>query len=392
MKYRSLVDPQRVQTVLRDLVAIPSVNPGFPGGHGEEEVACYVRQFFRSNGLQWTDQAVEAGRANVVGELRGAGQGKALLLEAHMDTVQVHGMTVDPFAAKVEGGKMYGRGSCDTKASLAAMMVCLETIKRNGLVPPADVHLAAVADEEISFKGVSALADDIACGKRAYAAAIVGEPTELDLIVAHKGVVRFHVDAHGVASHSSNPRAGVNAIEQMAKIIRHLREWEADYESRKHAWVGSPTHCVSMIQGGVAPNTVPDACRITIDRRTIPGEDSESVWREMKRKLESLRERDPGLNLSVSDPFILDYSMEVSPEEPIVRLLRDNALRYGARGELMGAAYGSDASKLTRVGVPAVVFGPGSIRQAHTKDEWVELRQVVDAAAILIETVMGFRG
>lgn len=385
------VNKDRIAEVLGELVSIPSVNPGFPGGVGEEGVADYVSRFFQRLGLERVEQQVEPGRRNVIGILPGSGPG-ALLLEAHMDTVQTEGMTIDPFGADIRDGRLYGRGACDTKASLAAMLVAIETLATRGIVPPVGVHLAAVVDEEITYKGVSAVADEIAAGRHRYDAAIVGEPTQLDIIVAHKGCVRFHIDAVGVACHSSTPHLGANAIEGMLEAIAYLkREAEQYYPSAAHPLVGSPTHCVSMIQGGIAPNTVPESCRITIDRRTVPGEEPMEVWRHMKERVESLRPSVSGVGYIVREPFLIDYAMEVKAEEPIVGCLqRSRDERAGGR-RIIGATYGSDASKLVRVGVPAVVFGPGNLEQAHTKDEWVDLDEVATASDIIVQTIMTYK-
>lgn len=389
MEYLSLVRKDRLVQILQELVSIPSVNPGFPGGCGEAGVASYVESFFREIGLDCHRQHVQPSRDNVIGKLTGSGP-LNLLLEAHMDTVQTDGMIVDPFAGLVRDGRLYGRGACDTKASLAMMMHALEVLYQAGLVPPVNVHLAAVVDEEITYKGISAICNEISAERLYYVGAIVGEPTQLDLIIAHKGVLRFHVDVHGTAAHSSNPAAGINAVEKMCEVIAFLKKEEEKYSTKPHPLVGSPTHCISMIQGGVAPNTVPESCRITIDRRTVPGEDSTEVWREMKDRLEQFGRETSGLRLTVKEPFLIDYSLDVSPDEPLVRGLEQSANRYGAPKRIMGAPYATDASKLCRVGVPAVVFGPGHIAQAHTKDEWIEIDEVVTATAVLLETIMNY--
>lgn len=389
-KYKDWIDIERLTEVLQHLVQIPSVNSGFPDGHGEGEVAAYVRRFFDSLGLNCVVQPVEAGRDNVIGTLPGSSDFH-MLLEAHMDTVQSSGMSIDPFDGTLENGRLYGRGACDTKASLAAMLLAVETLVRHEVVPSAHLHVAAVVDEEMTYRGVAKLAEYIAEGRLRYDAAIVGEPTKLNVIVAHKGVVRFHVDVQGVAAHSAMPMHGVNAIENMAEVVLYLKKIaQTEYPAQVHPLTGAPTLCVSMIQGGIAPNTVAEHCRITIDRRTVPGEDSYEVWRQLKTRLESLQTEIPSLQLQVHEPFLMDYSMEVPANHPFVLSLAHVAKQYEGGGSIIGAPYGSDASKLTRVGVPTVVFGPGDIMQAHTHNEWVDLEQVAEAAAILIHAAMHF--
>jgi acetylornithine deacetylase/succinyl-diaminopimelate desuccinylase-like protein len=219
--YRDWVNEHRVTEVLMDLVRIPSVNPDFQGGTGESEVAAYIKRFFEKLILPYSVQNVEQERENIIGVLNGSSNNN-ILFEAHMDTVQVNNMTVNPFEGAVRDGRLYGRGACDTKGSLAAMLVVIETLVKRGITPPVSIHVAAVVDEETSYKGISFLAKAVMEGAVKYHAAIVGEPTKLDVIVAHKGVIRFHVDLHGSAAHTSVPDQGINAIEHMAGVIIHL--------------------------------------------------------------------------------------------------------------------------------------------------------------------------
>ncbi|NEN82311.1 M20 family metallopeptidase [Paenibacillus elgii] len=384
-----IIDEQRVARLLQDLVRIPSVNPGFEGGVPEREMADYVQAFFARLGLKAERREVRPERPNVIGILPGiADDAPALLLEAHMDTVQTANMTIDPFGAEIRDGKLYGRGACDTKASLAAMLAAMEWFAENGIKPPVPVHLAATVDEEVNYLGVL----DVLEAGYDYAAAIVGEPTGLQAVVAHKGVVRCEIETVGVSAHSSKPEEGVNAISDMMKVVAHI---EGTMQARllrsaAHPLVGSPTLAVSQIQGGVAPNTIPERCVIRIDRRTIPGEDSEQVWREIRAEMEQLAAENGGLNVIVHPPFVLDYAMDTSPDSEVVGLVASSAAGKIGEVRTFGVPYGTDASKLARAGIPSVVFGPGSIEQAHTKDEWVELKQVVLAAEIIAETMLTF--
>jgi acetylornithine deacetylase/succinyl-diaminopimelate desuccinylase family protein len=392
LSYRDWIDENRVAEVLKDLVRIPSINPSFPGGNGEKEVAAYVKRFFERLKIPYDVQLIEGDRENVIGRLEGSTDTN-VMFEAHMDTVQVQGMTIDPFEGRITDGRLYGRGACDTKSSLAAMLVAFETIVKRKVIPPVTIHLAAVVDEETTYKGISFLAKQVELGNLKYDAAIVGEPTNLDIIVAHKGVIRFYVDLQGNAAHTSSPEKGVNAIEHMAEVILQLKEIiENQIEQKNHPLVGKPTLCVTKIEGGIAPNTVADRCRITVDRRTIPGEDPTEVWGEIQSKLKTLENHKPGLKITVQKPFLIDYSMEVPQDHLFVSSFVNSVNRYTKSSRVIGAPYCSDASKLTKVGIPTVVFGPGSIQQAHTKDEWVELEEVYGAAAILIDTVMQLEG
>jgi acetylornithine deacetylase len=393
ISYLEYINESRVREVLSDLVRIPSVNPGFQGGQGEKEVAAYVRRFLERLGLPYEVQPVEPDRDNVIGTLAGRTD-RCLLWEAHMDTVQTAGMTIDPFSAEVRDGSLYGRGACDTKASLAAMLVALETMKERDMLPAVTVRLAAVVDEEITYKGVSALAEFIRCGGLRCDAAIVGEPTKLHAIIAHKGVLRFRIETIGAAAHSSTPEKGVNAIERMADVIAFLKRYAVErFPASRHPLTGAPTLCISMIEGGVAPNTVADRCLVSVDIRTAPGQEWEDVWADVRDSVARLEREQgwpSGASVVVHRPFLTDFAMEVAPDDPLVLALMEASNTYAPGRLAVGAPYCSDASKLTRVGVPTLVFGPGDIAEAHTADEWVELAEVVRAAAIFVHTAMHF--
>lgn len=384
------INGSRVAEILQQLVRIPSVNPAFPGGTGEAELGRYVEEFLYRLNLPAERQVVAGGRFNVLGTLPGRSQRK-LLLEAHMDTVQTIGMTIPPFDGRIEGGRLYGRGACDTKASLAAMLAAIEALALAGIRPEVTTELAAVVDEETTYIGVSALAERIKPNAADYIGAVVGEPTGLAVISAHKGCCCFYVDVYGVACHSSNPAQGVNAINQMNKVLTFLSELhESRYPQRAHPLTGPPTVCVTGIQGGIAPNTVPADCRITVDRRTVPGEEPLVVYEEMKHQLEELASAE-GVAVTVSEPFVIDYAMETDRNEPIVRYLLAATQTYEPQASVQGAAYCSDASKLVRVAVPSVVFGPGHISEAHTQDEWIELSQVEQAACALRDLILSVK-
>ena len=367
-------------SLLQQLVRIPSVNPRERDGPAEAAIADYVARWSAEARLEVELQPVLPGRPNVLVRLPGRDRSRALLLEAHLDTVEVEGMTVEPFGGEIRDGRLYGRGACDTKASLAAMLTAIAELKRSGS-SPIDVLLAATMDEEFGYRGVSAV---VGRGER-FAAAIVGEPTDLDLVIAHKGSARFRVTTRGRACHSSMPAAD-NAILRMADVLQFVRrEIEPAAAARTHPRVGQATFCVSLISGGTAVNTVPATCTITVDRRTLPGEEPRAVWEEYRRQLEALA---PG-QITVHEPM-LDFALDTDPAEPIVQTLAAAVRAAGLPAEIRGVNYGTDASKLARAGVPVVVFGPGSIAEAHSAGEYVELSQVDAAVAILIETIRTF--
>jgi len=370
-----------VAPLLRQLVAIPSVNPALQEGAGEGALAEFVAAHLRDLGASVQMQDVHPGRPNVIGRLRGGDTARRLVLEAHLDTVQTTGMTVEPFGGEIRAGRLYGRGACDTKASLAAMLLAMRALRDS---PPAcEVLLAALVDEEVTFSGARALA---ASGIRA-AGAIVGEPTDLRLVIAHKGVVRFHVEVVGRAAHSAAPAEGVNAIEGMMRIIDSLHGESA--AARAHPLTGPPTVCVTQIQGGSGANTVPERCTIHVDRRVIPGEHPEMAYRDLRDRIVRASAAFPG-QIVVHEPYLLDDPMETAPDSPVVRALATALTAATGRADLVGVPYATDASALAAAGIPCVVFGPGSLRDAHTASESVSLAEVAQAAEILVHAARSF--
>jgi acetylornithine deacetylase len=364
--------------LLQQLVSIPSINPRGKALPAEADMAAAVADWLRKRGIGVEIQEVLPGRPNVLARVPGRDQSRTLLLESHLDTVEVDGMTVDPFGGVVKDGRLYGRGACDDKGPLVAMMLALAAFANER--PPVDVVLAAAMDEEHQFKGISHL---IAQDDK-FVAAIVGEPTEMELIIAHKGVLRFTVTTLGRACHSSTPWEGENAIQRMAAVLDYIRtEMEPAALAKTHPRVGPATWAATLISGGAAVNTIPDTCTIHLDRRLLPGEEPAGVWAEAREAfLRLIPDR-----ITVGDPYLLDYALETDPASPIVEMLGRAVRRAGFPGTIRGVNYGTDASKTARAGIPSVVFGPGSIRQAHSADEFIEIDQVEAAAGILVNVI-----
>lgn len=371
-----------VLETLADLVRINSVNSSYEGGPGEREVASYVRRFFEQHEIEVWEEEVFPNRPNVMARLPGLNSNRRLVLEAHTDTVSVKGMTIAPFEPLIADGKMYGRGSCDTKAGLATMMHALASLKAEGVTPPCEVLLAAVVDEEYSYRGVVKLCESLKAD-----AAIVAEPTEMRAVIATKGVLRCRIVVHGKSAHSSKPHLGVNAITHMARVIAAI---EADNERMtdiQHPLVGCGTCNVGVISGGVQVNFVPDRCAIEIDRRLLPGERASDAVAHYRQLLQSL----DGVKAEVEEPLLLvDEALDTPADAAVVqtatRVLRD----MGMNADPCGVPFGCDASKLSRAGIPSIVFGPGSIDRAHTVDEYVELDQVEQALEFQRRFILSF--
>jgi acetylornithine deacetylase len=380
-----MIDRNEAIRLLSDLVRIPSVNPHMEGGAGEGALARHLAEYLRALGLAPVVTEVKPGRPNVLATAPGNSGGRHLLFEAHLDTVSPSHGQVEPFVPRLEGDRLYGRGACDTKASMAAMLLALKSVltSRERL---ASVSVAFNVGEEIGLEGVRHLA---ASGFRADGA-VVGEPTGLDVVPAHKGVVRWHMTTNGKSAHSSNPQAGINAIGMMARLILALDErLIPELEQRRHPLLGSPTLSVGRITGGQEVNVVPDCCTIDVDRRLLPGENWASVRLELDRVLASLEGEVPDLRVTIERPYLETQGMETPADSEIVRMVEEAVHRIDGRHPVRGVAYCTDAACLAAAGIPCVVLGPGHIEQAHTSSEYVEIQQVVKGAAIYRELMLG---
>jgi acetylornithine deacetylase/succinyl-diaminopimelate desuccinylase-like protein len=368
--------------LLAELVAIPSVNPmGRPVDgsiHLEGRLSDYLERFFKARSIPYQRIPVSPGRDNVLARFESEGSRRTLLYDVHQDTVPVDGMTIPPFTPRVEGGRLHGRGACDVKGSMAAMLTALDRLCRERPPGAASVILACTVDEEFTHTGSSHLAGH-ALGADL---GIVAEPTRLDLVTSHKGATRWKIRTKGVACHSSTPKLGDNAIYRMARVVTALEsyaKWLAD--GRVDSVLGPPSLSVGRIEGGQSVNVVPDWCEIEVDRRVIPGEnplDCPTQAREFLRDalggLESIEFTAPWVNMPALVSRVEPHDLDVIRE-----IVRDVTGRAPSTG---GVPYGTDAGPLSQAGLRCLVFGPGDIAQAHTKDEWIELEQVQQAAEV----------
>lgn len=363
-----------VLETLADLVRINSINSSYEGGPGEAAVAAYVRAFWEHRGIDVWEQEVFPGRNNVIARIPGRDSTRRIVLEAHMDTVSVKGMTIDPFDPVVLDGKMHGRGSVDDKAGLAAMMHAAADIHASGDLPPCEIWMAAVVDEEFSFRGVVKLCADL----QAHAA-IVAEPTEMRCVTASKGCVRWRIRTHGKAAHSAKPHLGINAITAMSRIVLALQEDHEKLAQAPHPLLGPGTCNVGVIHGGVQVNFVPDEAAIEIDRRLLPGEEVSDILAHYQTLIDNLAAQHPDLIAEMEPLMLQDWPFQTDADSALVRLAR-NVLRTMDRDDtICGVPFCSDASKFSRLGIPTILFGPGSIDQAHAAIEYVVCSQVEEA-------------
>ena len=348
------------------LVEIESINPDVvPGGSGEVAIAQFVAAWCERAGLDVSLEEAAPGRPNVVAVARGSGGGRSLMLNAHMDTVGVAGMS-SPFTPRIDGGRVYGRGAYDMKGSLAACMLATVEAKRSPLA--GDVILTAVADEEFASVGTEAVAANMGAD-----AAIVTEPTEMQIAVAHRGFVHLEVETHGRAAHGSRPELGIDAIAKMGRVLVGIEELDGRLRSTPtHARLGSGGVHASLIEGGQEYSSYPARCVLQAERRTIPGETVVMVERELRDLVDAAGSGDDQFSadlraLASREPF------EVAEDEAIVQIVRRCATAaLAAEPDIVGVPFWADSALLAGAGIPTVLFGPRG-EGAHAEVEWVEV-------------------
>lgn len=381
------VDPDDTVRLLRDLVRIDSVNPELvDGAAGEAEIAAYVAGELRDAGLEVETREATPGRVSVVGRLRGdGGAGPSFMLNAHTDTVGVEGME-DPFSAGLRDGRVYGRGAYDMKGGLAACIAAAKALSEAGAPFPGELLVAAVADEEHSSVGTA----DVLTGYSSDAA-VVTEPTELELCTAHKGFAWLAVETRGRAAHGSQFEVGRDANMRMGRVLSRLEELEREVRSRDpHSLLGPPSLHAPLLRGGTGISTYADRCTLRIERRTVPGETGEQVEHEVEQILEDLREA-PDFEASL-ETVLVRNPFEVDADSGVVRTLEAASERVlGSPPEHVGENPWMDSALLADAGIETAVMGPRG-EGAHAVEEWVEVESVVDLARILSAAANDYLG
>ena len=384
----------RTEKLLAELIALPSVNPAFlPLRHpfaGEKRVADFLAATAARAGLEVEFQRVLPGRSNLIVRLLPRNKiCQTVLLAPHLDTI---GADESQFVPRRKNGRLHGRGACDTKGSVVAMFTALcELANAKSRPGETEIVFAGLIDEENAQAGSRALVgssafrrlrQSMASSDRLKAElqttlAIVGEPTRLRVVTAHKGSLWLQLETHGKAAHGAAPHLGQNAVHEIARIVDALEtEYAARLRKRKHPLLGRATVNVGMISGGAQPNIVPDRCAIAIDRRTLPGETETGVRREIAAFLNS-----KNLSAKISSTKLAPaLPLETDPKLPLVRQF----LRSIGQSKPAGVDYFCDAAVLASAGIPSVVFGPGDIAQAHTADEWISLASLERGKNLLL--------
>jgi acetylornithine deacetylase len=375
--------------IARQLIQIPSQNAMGHARQGtlwsEQAISRWLCDFFARHNVIHRYDEIESGRGNVVAWLPGRDDAPTVLLDAHQDTVPTEGMTIEPFSPVVKDGRLFGRGACDVKGPMASILAVVARLAKQPDRDGAGVIVSLTCDEEFGQLGAIDLAKRLGTPSdvlpRTPDMAIVAEPTSLNAVVAHKGVLRWRIQTDGVAVHSSRPSAGRNAIYAMADVVAALRDIASELEASgpKHPLCGGPTLIVGTIHGGQSVNIVPDSCLIEIDRRLVPGESADVISKDIETQLR--RRTDSAFRMlppdTVCGPLVDDDNRNLADQ------LTGCARDVCGTSETIGVAYTTHAPKFAAAGIPTVVFGPGSIDQAHTEDEWIEIEQLDQSAEIL---------
>ena len=380
-------DAKYVRETLAKLVQINSINPAFaPDSPGEGPVAAWVADELQRLGCRVIRREPQPGRVSVAGTLPGSGEGPSLLLYAHIDTVGVEGME-DPWSGAVKDGRLYGRGAYDMKCGLAACLAAVNALREGGITLRGDVVVCAAADEETESLGMTDLLEVIHTD-----GAIVTEPTELDVYVAHKGFCWIEVETVGRAAHGSRYQDGIDANLRMGRFLAELAQLEARLRhSAGHPLLGPPSLHAAVLRGGTGLSTYAASSVLQIERRTVPGESPEAVLAEVESIVDGLRAADPGYEAKTR-LLLARPSLEGSPDSPIARAVIAAATRWlGHPPAVSGAAYWMDAALIAAAGIETVVIGAAGAG-AHAAVEWVDLKSVEALAAILTDAAIDYCG
>ena len=385
---RLAMNPEYIKETLSALVRTRSINPVFADGEPSDEraIAACAGDMMRALGMEVTEYEPEPGRVSVVGRLRGTGGGRSLLLYGHIDTVGVAGMP-DPFGATIRDGRLYGRGAYDMKCGVAACIAAVEALRAAGTTLRGDVLVACVADEEVASIGMADVLEHVRAD-----AAVVTEPTELRVCLAHRGFSWVEVETLGMAAHGSRFDLGVDANMRMGRFLARLDRLEQELRARPpHALVGPPSLHAAVLKGGTGISTYADRCRLEIERRTVPGETEAQVLAEIEALTDALAADDPTFRANVR-PMLTRASFEVDRNAPIVNAVLAAATSVlGRAPEIIGEPYWMDAALLSEAGIDAVVIGPSGAG-AHALEEWVELASVEKLTDILVRAATEFCG
>ncbi len=368
---------------LQELVSINSINPSLSkNGPGEEEIGHCIADHLRKLNITTEIEHLGKGRVNVTGIIQGSGNGRSIMLNAHMDTVDVTHMK-DPFSARIDDGKLYGRGAQDMKASIAAILSMAKRIRDNNVSFKGDIILSFVADEEYNSIGT-----EHALKKYHTDGAIVTEPTDLNICIAHQGFGLFEFTTQGRAAHGGLPEEGIDANMHMAAVMQELSLMRDQLkETQSHPLLGRPSVHIPRIEGGTAPFTYADKCKLILERRTLPGEKEADIWQSLKAINEKLSKRQIKAEVG---PLIWRDGFEADREGAMVSSLCDAFEDHtGKKAQFIGHPWWEDSALISAKGIDTVIFGPTG-QGLHSAIEWVDIQSVATMTDILFRTVTDY--
>lgn len=394
----NMVDEKRLIELLRNLIQIES-HREVPGQ--EAKIANFISNWLENSNIKVKVREVINGRSNVIGIIKGTGDGYSLMLNGHVDTVPIYrwDSNIGPFSGEVRDGKIFGRGSSDMKGGLAAAMMAIETIQKSNVKLKGDLVLTAVIGEEGSC---SIGTQEIVRNGPRTDMAIVCEATNMNISIAQKGSCRIIITTQGKSAHTGTPEKGINAIMKMVDVIETLkRKLFAPLEDRKHPLLGTPKLTIAVIEGGERHDVVPDRCQVQMSYRYLPGDTPEEMIEQISEILGGLKSQDTDLKFEVNEPIrylpwkyekavFKSLPMEISEDHKIVQVL-ENSIKSvtGDLAKIVGTPGWTDASILLNDGnIATVIYGPGGFEQAHSSGEYVEIEQVINAAKIYLMTAL----
>lgn len=357
----------------KKMITFKSVNP--PGN--EKELAEYLKKELESIGMTTYLEIIDESRANVIGRFGLKDSGKKIVLNGHLDVVPPgSGWENDPFIPTVKDGKLYGRGSADMKGGIASMIVASKMLIDEGYDMNGELILAFVCDEELHNLGTRTfLRNNVDVDY-----AIIGEPTDLNINLGHKGTARYNINIIGKPCHSSAPELGINSIYKMAKLLMEIEKYNERLNQKEHKYLFSPTVAVTVIKGGEKDNIIPDNCEIQIDRRMIPGESIQEVELEIYEILDKLKAQDEQFEYSIKRYIYLEPA-EISDTSILIEACKDVYNRtFNESAILKGFMASCEQQLFLEKGIETVIFGPGSLKQAHIIDEYIETEQLYMAS------------
>ena len=381
---KSKIKEEEITNLAQELIKIPSDETA-----GEKEVCEYLESYLKSLGMKVRWQEVLPNRPNIIAEVIGDEVGKSIMFNGHVDTVPVGDIkkwSMDPYSAIIKDNKLFGRGSTDMKGAIASMIIAMKFIMNNVEKFNGKIIFTGVMAEETTGLGTQKIVEENIKADMA----VVGEPSDEKIYRAHKGTMWFNLSTYGKLEHSSESNSeSNNAIINMMKLIMEINEISKELETIENNLVGHPSINIGLIDGGTKQNMIADSCRISIDRRTLPEEKTEEVLDKLRIRLDGLRSLDDRLTFDLEIDTIRE-AVEVAESEQIVQEVK-NALNkvINKNPTISGMKATTDMSILVNQGnIPSVIYGPGFIKQAHTVDEFIEVKRLVESSQVYTEILL----